>query len=207
MSESVILAINAGSSSVKASLFLSRQGEDPVELAEVEVSGLSSPPAKIKYSCHGQQKVKGDEVQGVDSQGSAFDHILEVLVGDDDLSEVETRDHITHVAHRVVHGGDYSEPQVIDRDTMHHLEDLTDLAPLHNASALGIVRSCIEKLPKAQNVAVFDSQYHQTIPEHVRTIPIDQTIAKKNKLRKYVCHLPCVLERSLLSPFLRASMV
>lgn len=87
-----------------------------------------------------------------------------------------------------MHGGSYSTPQIITQSTYHHLEALTDLAPLHNASALEIIKSCIATLPSARNVAVFDSQFHQTIPEHIRTYPIDQEIARKNGLRKYGFH-------------------
>ena len=195
----IILAINAGSSSVKVSVYSRQSGQDPRGLAEVEVSGLSSPPAKLKYQCHGQSKADGDEVdasESVDSQDSAFQYILKTLLEDKDLTEISSKDEITYAAHRVVHGGDASEPQVIDDETMHSLEELTVLAPLHNASALNIVRLCRKELPKSKNIAVFDSQFHQTIPEHVRTIPIDQEIAKKNKLRKYV-RRSCLVVNSL----------
>lgn len=188
----IILAINAGSSSVKVSVYSAeKDGHELENLAEAEVSGLSSPPAKLKYSCKGEKKSTADEIdksEGVDSQNTAFQYILKTLMNDKHLTELASEDHIGIAAHRVVHGGDYSEPQVIDKETMHHIEELTDLAPLHNASALEIVRACIEKLPKTRNIAVFDSQFHQTIPEHVRTIPINQEIAKQNRLRKYVGH-------------------
>ena len=88
----------------------------------------------------------------------------------------------------MVHGGDYPAAHIIDEDTLHHLEDLTDLAPLHNSAALAIVRSCIKGLPKAKNIAFFDSSFHSTIPEAVRTYPIDPAVAKQNKLRKYGFH-------------------
>jgi acetate kinase len=87
-----------------------------------------------------------------------------------------------------VHGGDYSSAQLITKETYHHLEDLTDLAPLHNAPALEIIKACMEDLPSSKNIAVFDTQFHQTIPEHIRTYPINQEIAKKNGLRKYGFH-------------------
>lgn len=65
--------------------------------------------------------------------------------------------------HRVVHGGDYTAPRVITRETYHHLEALTDLAPLHNVKALQIVRSCMAALPGVLNVACFDSQFVSNI--------------------------------------------
>ena len=58
----------------------------------------------------------------------------------------------------------------------------------HNASALAIVESCFKELPKTKNVAYFDSAFHHTLPEHVRTYPVDPKTAKTNKLRKYGFH-------------------
>lgn len=189
----IILAINAGSSSVKVSVYAIGADRSPRELAEAEVSGLSSPPASLKYTSHGKRKAdkeRIDEKESVDSQQTAFQYILKTLLDDEDLEELASKDHISVAAHRVVHGGDYDRSQVIDKETMQCLEGLTDLAPLHNASSLAIVRACLKELPGTKNVAVFDSQFHQTIPEHVRTMPIDQKIARANKLRKYVRGCP-----------------
>lgn len=114
--------------------------------------------------------------------------MLDQLINDKDFPQISKKEDIAIACHRVVHGGDYDAPKVITQETYHHLEELTDLAPLHNASALEIVRFCIKELPKTKNVAVFDSQFHQSIPEHIRTYPINQEIAKKNGLRKYGFH-------------------
>lgn len=67
---------------------------------------------------------------------------------------------------------------------------LTNLLPFtrHNAGALTIVKAVHEHLPAATNIAFFDSTFHSTIPEHIRTYPIDQKVAKHNKLRKYGFH-------------------
>lgn len=58
----------------------------------------------------------------------------------------------------------------------------------HNASALSIVRSCMQHLPHTKNIAYFDTAFHHTIPDYIRTYPIDPVVAKKNKLRKYGFH-------------------
>jgi acetate kinase len=87
-----------------------------------------------------------------------------------------------------VHGGDYPRAQTLTKEAYHHIEELSDLAPLHNAGALTIVRAAHKELPKAINVAFFDSAFHTTIPKHISTYPIDQKIAKKNGLRKYGFH-------------------
>ena len=184
----IILSINAGSSSVKISVYSAEQkGQAPKQLAEAQIAGLTAPPATLSYE-RGTEKIKSQEINGVEGQQDAFNYILDHLVKDKALSEIQNRDSVTHACHRVVHGGDFSEAHVIDPETYHHLEELTDLAPLHNASALAIVEACVKELPKAKNIAYFDSAFHATIPEAIRTYPIDQTVAKRNKLRKYGFH-------------------
>lgn len=185
----IILSINAGSSSVKTSVFRASRGQEPVELAEIQIDGLTAPPPVLKYTRGGKRIAKGKQLNSaISSQNDAFQCILDELINDQDLKELSSRGDIPIACHRVVHGGDFDRPQIITRDTYSQLEALTDLAPLHNSSALEIVRFCVKELPKTRNIAVFDSQFHQSIPEHIRTYPINQEIAKKNKLRKYGFH-------------------
>ena len=184
----MILAINSGSSSVKVSVYQSSaQGQPPKQLADAQINGLTAPPAKLTYE-RGLERVKNQEVKDIISNEDACEYILDHLVKDKGLSEISSRDDVTHACHRVVHGGDYPDAHVIDQETYHHLEDLTDLAPLHNSSALAIVKACMKALPKATNIAYFDTSFHATIPEAIRTYPIDPKTAKKNKLRKYGFH-------------------
>ncbi|KAK0511520.1 hypothetical protein JMJ35_006093 [Cladonia borealis] len=184
----IILSVNSGSSSVKVSIYKSsKQGQDPIQLADAQISGLTAPPAKLSYQ-RGSENIKGQEVKDINSNEDACEYILDHLVKDNSLSEISSRDDITYACHRVVHGGDYPTAHVIDEDTYHHLEDLTDLAPLHNTSALAIVKACMKALPKATNIAYFDSSFHATIPEAVRTYAIDPKVAQRNKLRKYGFH-------------------
>ncbi|KAI1872448.1 hypothetical protein JX265_005328 [Neoarthrinium moseri] len=185
----VILSINAGSSSVKISVYAAEHGQAPSQLAEAQLSGLTSPPAELKYSRKDVTVCKDKKVgEDVKSQDDAFKVLLKTLVEDSDLAEISKKDDIAIACHRIVHGGDYTTSQKITEDTYHHLEALTDLAPLHNASALEIVKSCMAELPKATNVACFDSQFHSSIPEHIRTYPINPEIAKSNQLKKYGFH-------------------
>ena len=184
----IILSINSGSSSVKVSIYKSsKPGQDPIQLADAQISGLTAPPAKLSYQ-RGSENFKNQEVQDINSNEDACAYILDHLVQDKNLSEISSRDDVNYACHRVVHGGDYPTAHVIDEGTYHHLEDLTDLAPLHNASALAIVKACMQALPKANNVAYFDSSFHATIPDAVRTYAIDPKVAKRNKLRKYGFH-------------------
>ncbi|KAK4987877.1 hypothetical protein LTR50_004329 [Elasticomyces elasticus] len=185
---SLILSINAGSSSVKVSVYKSTsQSSAPAELAVVQVAGLTAPPATLTYD-RGEEHVKNEEIQNINSQEDAFRYILDHLTNDEGLSEIKHKDDIGFACHRIVHGGDYEKPTKIDADTYHHLEELSDLAPLHNAGALTIVRAVHSQLPKATNIAFFDTSFHSTIPTHIRTYAIDPKTAARNKLRKYGFH-------------------
>lgn len=185
----IILSINAGSSSVKASVYKTPKdgGTAPVQLAEVTVEGLTAPPATLKYE-RGDQKIKGKEIEGISTQEDGFRYILDHLTNDEGLPELNKKEDIHFTCHRVVHGGDYPRSQVIDKETYHHIEALSDLAPLHNAGALSIVKAVADILPQAKNIAYFDSAFHTTLPDYICTYPIDQEVAKKNKLRKYGFH-------------------
>ena len=186
----LILAINAGSSSLKCALYMasSDNASSPSQLAEVEISGLTAPPAKLKYT-RGDHKLKDQPVDdSVHDPPSAFGYVLKYLTEDEGLPQLKQKEDLRYACHRIVHGGDYGKVQIIDKSTYHHLEELSDLAPLHNYTGLHIVRTVHEELPKAVNMAYFDSSFHATIPQHIRTYAIDPKIANRNKLRKYGFH-------------------
>lgn len=196
----VILSVNAGSSSVKISVYTAEAHGNPAQHAEAQISGLTSPPPKLKYVREGvtvaQDKDLGDDerIKGNSNvtQDSAFRVLLATLVDDPHLTQISRPEDISIVCHRIVHGGDFCTAQVINDATYHRLEDLNDLAPLHNAPSLEIVKSCMsQQLGRgggAVNVACFDTQFHASLPPHVRTYPINQEIARKNGLRKYGFH-------------------
>ncbi|SMY22581.1 unnamed protein product [Zymoseptoria tritici ST99CH_1A5] len=184
----IILAINAGSSSVKVSVYsYEDQSHEPKQLADIQVAGLTAPPVKLTYS-RGDEHIKNQELKDISSQESAYEYILKHLTSDSGLPQLSHPDDIEFACHRVVHGGDYDKPTRIDRETYHHLEELSDLAPLHNAGALTIVKAVHKACPKTTNIAFFDSAFHSTIPLPARTYAIDPKVAAHNKLRKYGFH-------------------
>ena len=126
----IILSINAGSSSVKVSVYEANSNSDtPSQVAEAQVEGLTAPPSRLKYE-RGDEKVKGEELDGINTQEDAFRYILDYLTKDSDLPQLNQKEDIKFTCHRVVHGGDYPKAQIIDEDTYHHIETLSDLAPL-----------------------------------------------------------------------------
>ncbi|KIJ25671.1 hypothetical protein M422DRAFT_193189 [Sphaerobolus stellatus SS14] len=186
----LILAVNAGSSSLKLAVF--RSDEQQVSLlATGSLSSVGSPPAKFSYALASSPdaKRKSDAPRSVQTHTDAFEYFLHVLFDDERFtSEGHTREHITHICHRVVHGGRFTKPVVIEQDTYDRLAALSDLAPLHNNRALDIIRSCHDSLPNALSIAFFDSAFHSTLEPHIYTYSISPTIAKEKNLRKYGFH-------------------
>ncbi|KAL5050047.1 hypothetical protein BDW71DRAFT_174630 [Aspergillus fruticulosus] len=185
MSHKSILSVNAGSSSVKITFYSYTQA--PSVIATAQVSGITAPPATLKYSVGSKQK-KEELKEKISSGPDAFKLLLHRCFTDADLKDVASADDLAYICHRVVHGGDFESPVVINEKTYHQLEELEDLAPLHNFAALEIVRLCKEELPNVQSITFFDSSFHKSLPPYVKTYPIDQETARRNKLRKYGFH-------------------
>ncbi|PGH11346.1 acetate kinase [Helicocarpus griseus UAMH5409] len=181
-----ILSINAGSSSVKVTLY--RPDNPPVKLASAQVAGLTAPPRIFKYS-QGPNKESKQEIQEeINSPQEAFKYLLQHFLNDPDLQEVASKDDFAYLCHRVVHGGDFGREAVITEGAYNYLEALKELAPLHNTSSLEIIKTCLHEIPKAKTVAYFDSTFHQTMPDYIKTYPINPEKAKSNWLRKYGFH-------------------
>jgi acetate kinase len=119
----LILSANAGSSSLKLSLYslVGQDSEDRVNLVlSSTITSISSPPAKFSFG----NDVTNEPVDSIQDHASAFDHFLAKLKTWIDCKE------ITYICHRVVHGGDYTQPVDINQESYHHIEQLSDLAPL-----------------------------------------------------------------------------
>lgn len=123
-----ILAVNAGSSSVKITLYTTDR--PPKALANAQVSGLTAPPQTLKYSS-GSKQHKEQLKESVTSAPAAFKYLLKRLFEDPEFAEVAGPQDITYICHRIVHGGDYKGPVEINDETLGHLEGLEELAPLY----------------------------------------------------------------------------
>lgn len=176
---SLILAVNTGSSSLKISLY--KRSALPYEhiklLLVCNISNIFSPPATFAFNGENEDLPES----AINDHASAFAHFLKRL------NEHERKE-IRHICHRVVHGGDFTNHVVIDNESYHHLEILSDLAPLHNGAALSVVKACIKQLPKAKSIAYFDTAFHRSIPPHIASYAIDQTTATRKGLKKYGFH-------------------
>lgn len=137
-SEILILAINAGSSSVKLSLYSSLTQNPnfrvPKLILESSISNLTSPPAVFKYThaspSSSPSNVDPKELPGIKSQEDGFKHFLDYLSSDSELKQVSSGRDIDFACHRIVHGGDYEKPILLGQENLDYLKELTDLAPL-----------------------------------------------------------------------------
>ena len=128
----LILSVNAGSSSIKLSLYSASFGSTPISLVKSSVSGLTSPPAKFSYSNDANKghNVEDRDSGGITDQSSALSLFLQHLGQDESLRGHGTGE-IELVVHRVVHGGLFSEAVVLNEEAIQEIGHLTDLAPLY----------------------------------------------------------------------------
>lgn len=182
-----ILIINSGSSSIKFQL-IDMEGEDV--LASGLVERIGEPDSLIKYAAHpgtpGEVKSK-DEV-GVADHQSGMRKIVDLLT-DDERGVVGNSSEISAVGHRVVHGGeDFQQPRLIDDEVISAIQSNVALAPLHNPANLDGIRVARELFPGTPQVAVFDTAFHQTIPERAHIYALPYELYEKHRVRRYGFH-------------------
>lgn len=136
MGNPIILSVNAGSSSIKYSVY-ERTSSDTVQLiVDASVSGLTAPPSKFTYSLYQGKETetsKSTDV-GVTNHQDAFRYFIDFITkgkGRKIQKEVLPLKQIGVVCHRIVHGGPEPFPLIITEDELHHLDSLSDLAPLY----------------------------------------------------------------------------
>ena len=174
------MSVNAGSSSLKFQLF-EMDDESVITSGVVERIGLDDSIFTIKYD--GKKEVKTCPIK---------DHTVAVRMLLDTLVEkkiVQDLSEIKGVGHRVVQGGAYFDQSVIvDDDVVKKIDELKDLAPLHNGANLTGYYAFKEAIPDAGAVVVFDTAFHQTIEPRCYIYPIPYHFYEENKIRKYGAH-------------------
>ncbi len=178
-----VLVINAGSSSVKFSLF-DMDNQLPITKGNVERIGLDNP--SLDYTI-------GDAPSSTE-QVSVRDHrdalrVISRHISRTDLSPPPGRGTVDAVGHRVVHGGEaFSEPVLIDDEVKQAIRDCFPLAPLHNPVNYRGIEVCQELFPDVPQVAVFDTAFHQTIPPEAFTYAIPLELRRRYRIRRYGFH-------------------
>ncbi len=175
-----VLAVNAGSSSMKFQLF--EMPEEKVLVSSTfERIGLDGSFYNVKIN---GEKFKKQSV--LNNHEDAVKLFLQELQNYKVISSVEE---IKGVGHRVVHGSDkYSEPVVIDDKVISDIDSFSNLSPLHNPANLEGIKAIKSILPNSVNVAIFDTAFHQSMPEESYIYPVPYEWYEKYGVRKYGFH-------------------
>jgi len=175
------MAINAGSSSLKWTLYEMPE-EETIASGIVERIGLNDSIFTIKYG----DGEKYEDVLDIDDHEIAVEKLLEQLI---ELNVLDSYDEITGVGHRVVAGGEiFSESALIDDEVIEQIDSLIELAPLHNPANLTGIKAFKKVLPDITSVAVFDTSYHQTMPEVNYMYSLPYEYYEDYDARKYGAH-------------------
>ncbi|BAK48030.1 MAG: acetate kinase [Lachnospiraceae bacterium] len=177
-----VLVINCGSSSLKYQLI---DSETEAVLAKGLCERIGIDGA-LTYQKAGEEKEKS--TPAMPTHKEAIQLVLDALVNPKtgaikDLSEVEA------VGHRIVHGGEkFASSAVINEEMIKAVEECNDLAPLHNPANLIGIRACQELMPGVPMVGVFDTAFHQTMPEKAYLYGLPYEYYEKYKVRRYGFH-------------------
>ena len=176
----IILSVNAGSSSLKFSLFEMPEGVELVN-GYFEKIGLSDSFYSIKIN--GEKIIRDKRV---DTHKKAVEYLCEELI---ENGIINSMDEIKGMGHRIVNGGPkYKESILIDDDFIKEFENLIEYAPLHNPAHLVGIKAFKETLPNVKNVCVFDTAFHQTMDEVNYLYPVPYEWYTKYGIRKYGAH-------------------
>ena len=177
-----VLVLNCGSSSLKYQVI-------DMETEETMCSGnferIGSEKSFLTHKVNGQ-KIKLEE--HVKDHAEALEHVMGQITHEEygiikELSEIDA------IGHRIVQGGDrYSHSVLVDDKVIKDIEELASLAPLHNPPALLGIDACKKVMPGTPMAVVFDTAFHQTLPEHRYIYPIPYEYYEKYGVRKYGAH-------------------
>ncbi|AFS78647.1 acetate kinase AckA [Gottschalkia acidurici 9a] len=178
-----ILVINCGSSSLKYQL-LDMSNESVLAIGLAERIGIEG--SRIKHEPAGKEKVIFE--QPMSDHKVALEIIINALI-DKEHGSISSMDEIDAVGHRVVHGGEkFSKSVLINDEVMKGLKECADLAPLHNPPNIMGIEACQDIMPNVPMVAVFDTAFHQTMPESSYIYALPYELYEKYGIRRYGFH-------------------
>ncbi len=175
-----ILSVNAGSSSLKFTLFEMPEEKELIS-GVFERIGIDNSFYTIKLN--GEKIKKETELK---DHKAAFELLVKELI---DNKIVESLDEIAGIGHRIVQGGSYFDKTVLaTEDNISIVEKLSSLAPLHNPAAVVGIRAAQSVFPNATQTLVFDTAFHQTMEEEVYLYPVPYEWYTKYAVRRYGAH-------------------
>ena len=177
-----VLVINCGSSSLKFQL-INAESEEVLAKGICERIGIDG---RLTYQPEGGEKEKSGKPMPTHTEAIQF--VIEALTNPE-TGVVKSLDEIGAVGHRVVHGGEkFSSSVVITEDVKKAVAECNDLAPLHNPANLIGIEACEKLMPGTPMVAVFDTAFHQTMPEKAYMYGLPYEYYEKYKVRRYGFH-------------------
>ena len=180
-----ILVVNAGSSSLKFTLFNMAGGENSV-LASGQVERIGSDSPNLIYKR--LDGFKSEEVIHISNHGEALSEIRKKLL-DPQVGVLKNLSEVSAIGHRVLHGGEkVTQPVLITPEVKDIIRECFPLGPLHNPANLTGIEACEKDFPGVPNVGVFDTQFHQTMPPEAYLYAIPYDYYKKFGIRKYGFH-------------------
>lgn len=178
-----ILVLNCGSSSLKYQLF---DMKNEVVLAKGLCERIGIEGSKLKHQPAGKDAVVFDDY--LEDHDVAVKKVMDALTNAE-YGVVKSMKEINAVGHRVVHGGEYfSSSVIINDEVIAALEKCSELAPLHNPANLIGIAACDKLMPGVPQIAVFDTAFHQTMPERAYLYAIPYEYYEKYKIRRYGFH-------------------
>ena len=178
-----VLVINCGSSSLKFQLI---DSEKEHVLAKGLCERIGIDKSSITYQSDKREKMTKEA--DMPTHNEAINAVISALTDEktgviNDMSEVKA------VGHRVVHGGEYfSSSAIVDEDVLEKIEKCNYLAPLHNPANVIGIKACMKIMKDTPNVVVFDTAFHQTMPEEAYLYGIPREYYEKHKIRRYGFH-------------------
>jgi acetate kinase len=178
-----IFVINCGSSSIKYQLI---DTENRETLCKGLVERIGAVTSIIKQEFKGEKPIK--KSIALENHAAALKTIMELLIAADN-DYLHSLDEIEAVGHRVVHGGEtFKDSVLIDEDVEEAIQAAFDIAPLHNPPNLQGIRAAKKHLPNVPHVAVFDTAFHHSIPQHAFLYGIPNRLYRRYKIRRYGFH-------------------
>lgn len=177
-----ILVINAGSSSLKYQL-INNETEEVLAKGTVERIGIKG--GKLTHKAGGKEFVIEKEIK---DHTEAIQIVLNELI-DGEAGVIRSMDEIDAVGHRVVASGEaFKKTTLVTDEVMQTMEEIAELAPLHNPAAILGVNACRAVMPGKKMALVFDTSFHQTMPDYAYLYAIDYDDYKTYQVRKYGAH-------------------
>ena len=178
-----VLVINCGSSSLKFQL-IDSETEDVIAKGLCERIGIEG--SQLVYTPAGGEKIKTSAP--MPDHTTAIKMVLDALT-DADTGVIRNLSEIDAVGHRLVHGGEkFASSTLINEEVIAAITECNDLAPLHNPANLIGIRACQELMPEVPQAGVFDTAFHQTMPEKAYMYGIPYEYYEKYKIRRYGFH-------------------